>query len=167
MSVKKGVMVTNARGRPHATRISNTRIPLYEIADKLQCNPFEILCRFALGDAKGLGYSDSKHLTSTAKGELIEKDIISPELRIRAAAEAAAYLHPKLKAIEHSGEVKNVHVEKLSAIEVKSILANDPFLNQKQVEHGAIREPRAESAVPGNGPIEGRTGEAASEAGSD
>lgn len=166
MSVKKGVMVTNARGRPHATRISNTRIPLYEIADKLGCNPFEILCRFALGDAKGLGYSDSKHLTSTAKGDLIEKDIISPELRIRAAAEAAAYLHPKLKAIEHSGEVKNVHVEKLTAIEVKSILANDPFLNQK-VDHGAIRQPGAESALPGDRPIESGTGKAASEAGSD
>jgi hypothetical protein len=162
-----GVVKRKKAGRPPGALGAST-IHLDELVRRLDCHPLEILLRFAKNDAAGLGYDSSKTLVPTPKGDLIERDVITVEMRIKAAAEAAAYLFPKLKAIEHSGEVKNVHVEeKLTAIEVKSILANDPFLNQKQVEHGAIREPRAESAVPGDRSIEGGTSKTPSKAGSD
>lgn len=122
------------QGRPRLTpgQIKPTTIPLHELAEQLGCNPFEILCRFALGDALGLGYPSQKTLASTPKGDLIERDVISVDMRIKAAEAAAAYLYPKRKAVEHSGQITKVHVEKLSAIEVKSILQTDPFLTKQE-----------------------------------
>lgn len=65
------------------------RIPYAEdIARILDCNPFEILCRFAMGDHIGLGLKRGK---------------ITADLRFYAAKEAAQYIHPKRRAVEHSG----------------------------------------------------------------
>ena len=81
------------------------RIPYVEdIARVLDCNPFEILCRFANGDYGGLG---------------LKKRDIGPDLRFLAAKEAAQYIHPKRKAVEHSGpdggpiDVKTALLDKL------------------------------------------------------
>jgi hypothetical protein len=108
---------------------NKSALPLQEKAKELGCDPFEILCRFALGDWQGLGYDKGITYQSTNKGDLIEKHIIPPELRSKAAAEAAQYLYPKRKAIEHSGEVTNVVEEKLSTKEIETILRSDLFLN--------------------------------------
>lgn len=107
-------------------------LPLQEKAKELGCDPFEILCLFALGDWKGLGYEKGITYQSTNKGDLIERHIIPPELRKAAAAEAAQYIYPKRKAIEHSGEVTNVVEEKLSTKEIETILRSDLFMNGKQ-----------------------------------
>jgi hypothetical protein len=112
-----------AKGTPN-----KTSLPLKELAEKLNCNPFEILLRFAMGDAKGLGYAIDTVGQTTPKGEIIEKPLISPEMRIKAASEAAQYLYPKRKAIEHSGEITSVQVEKLKPEQINSILRGDPFL---------------------------------------
>jgi hypothetical protein len=61
-----------------------------EIAERLNCDLFEILCHFAMGNAKALK---------------LKKDSISPGMRLAAAMEGAQYIHPKRKAIEHSGDV--------------------------------------------------------------
>ena len=114
-------------GRPKGSP-NKTSLPLKELAEKLNCNPFEILCRFAMGDAKGLGYVLDTVEQTTPKGDIIEKPLIPPELRVKAASEAAQYLYPKRKAIEHSGEITSVQVEKLKPEEINSILRGDPFL---------------------------------------
>jgi hypothetical protein len=117
-------------GRGKGTPNKNT-LPLQQLADKLGCSPFEILCRFAIGDAKGLGYATDIVHSTTSKGEIIEKPLIGPELRIKAASEAAQYLYPKRKAIEHSGEITSVQVEKLKPEQINSILRGDPFLGEQ------------------------------------
>ena len=118
-----------SKGRPKGSP-NKTVIPLQEKARELGCDPFEILCRFALGDWQGLGYDKGITYQSTNKGDLIERHIIPPELRSKAAAEAAQYLYPKRKAIEHSGEITNVVEEKLTTKEVEEILKNDPFIEK-------------------------------------
>ncbi len=115
--------------RPKGSPNKNA-LPLQEKAKELGCDPFEILCRFALGDWQGLGYDKGITYQSTNKGDLIERHIIPPELRSKAAAEAAQYLYPKRKAIEHSGEITNVVEEKLTTKEVEEILKNDPFIEK-------------------------------------
>jgi len=114
-------------GRTKGTA-NKSKLPLEEKARELGCDPFEILCRFALGDWKGLGYKEEFSFSPTQKGEVVEKPIIPPELRQKAAAEAAQYLYPKRKAIEHSGEITNVVEEKLSTQQIQTILTQDPFL---------------------------------------
>lgn len=115
--------------RPKGSPNKNA-LPLQEKAKELGCDPFEILCRFALGDWEGLGYDKGITYQSTNKGDLIEKHIIPPELRQKAAAEAAQYIYPKRKAIEHSGEVTQVLEEKLSTKEIETIIAQDVFLGK-------------------------------------
>lgn len=128
-----GVVKRKQAGRPPGALNASTIPPgqLADLAKKLDCNPIEILLLFAKGDAATLGYESSKTVVSTPKGELIERDVITVEMRIKAAAEAAAYLYPKLKNVEHTGQVTKVHVEKLSAIDVKNIIQNDPFLTKQ------------------------------------
>ena len=123
-----------AKGTPN-----RTALPLQQLADKLGVNPFEILCRFAVGDAKGLGYSSDIILKHNQKGETIEQPLIAPELRVKAAAEAAQYLYPKRKAIEHSGEITSVQVDKLKPEEINTILRGDPFLGTDRPEPGIER----------------------------
>jgi hypothetical protein len=116
-----------AKGTPN-----KTSLPLHEKAKELGCDPFEILCRFALGDWEGLGYKSEFIFTPTQKGEVVEKPLIPPELRSKAAAEAAQYLYPKRKAIEHSGEITQVVEDKLTPKEIEAILRTDPFLKAEQ-----------------------------------
>lgn len=120
-------------GRQKGTVNKQTKT-LQETAERLGCDPFEILCRFALGDWKGLGYKSEHTLTPTQKGEVVERPIITPEIRHKAAAEAAQYLHPKRKAVEHTGEVKQVFEERLTPQEIEIILRSDPFLGETSGE---------------------------------
>jgi hypothetical protein len=94
-------MKTPGSGRPKGGMNKRTA-DLVELAEKLGCNPVEVLLRFAMNDWKGLGYeSETRFLQDGLKGE---KEImhIPPETRMKAAAEAAQYLYPKRKAVEHS-----------------------------------------------------------------
>jgi hypothetical protein len=73
---------------------------------ELGIDPFEILLLFAKGDWEALGYPAA---TFVKEGSTFvnEELYIKPETRARAAAEAAQYIYPKLKAIEHSGDKDN------------------------------------------------------------
>lgn len=71
-----------------------------EIAERLGIDPFEILLRFAGGDWKGLGYEEGSKEIVTQSGDAIQVDVIGPELRQKAAKEAAKYIYPQRKAIE-------------------------------------------------------------------
>jgi len=82
-------------------------------AEKYGCNPFEFLAQAVNGDlpynvCRGVGktkYMDKKgrllmRTCESCYGTLREK--LSPDTRVRAASELAAYIAPKRKAIEHS-----------------------------------------------------------------
>lgn len=108
-------------GRSKGTLNKKTR-DLYEIMDRLECNPFEVLLHFAKGDYKALGL-DPKASTNENMQDIInnaiegfvddghtDKEIeeiekaflnpISPELMQKSAKDACEYLFPKRKAIE-------------------------------------------------------------------
>jgi hypothetical protein len=87
-------------GRPQGSPNKRTE-ELFYLAEKHDCNPFEILILFAKGDHEALGYE--KHQTKTTKdGGTVLELTISPELRQKSARDAAEYLYPKRKAVEHS-----------------------------------------------------------------
>lgn len=75
-------------------------LQVQELADKLGCNPFEILINFAKGDFKALGYENELYFKETANGEVKAGYVISPEIRAKCALEACKYLYPQRKAIE-------------------------------------------------------------------
>ena len=87
-------------GRIKGTPNKSTQA-LYERAEALGVDPFEILLYFAKGDERSLGYN-SEQYRETEYGKVVVVRI-TPEMRIRAAAEACQYLYPKRKAIEISG----------------------------------------------------------------
>lgn len=73
------------------------------MADELDVHPFAILLHAAAGDWASLGYESGSRSILTKGGGSIEVDILSPEIRIGAAKEAAQYLHSKKRSIEVSG----------------------------------------------------------------
>lgn len=75
---------------------------LIVLADELGVSPFEILLHAAAGHWRELGY-DSPTVTKMTPQGSYEVELLPIELRLMAAKEAAQYLHPKKKAIEHSG----------------------------------------------------------------
>lgn len=91
-------------GRPKGTPNKRSQA-LEERAQALGVNPFEILLLFAKGDWEALGYPSEFDTKYTSSGSPYSVRIISPDTRQRSAAEVCQYLHPKRKAIEHSGGV--------------------------------------------------------------
>lgn len=87
------------KGKPVGAISKRTR-EVAELAESLDCNPIEILLRFAKGDWEGLGYSKGTKSIYTEAG-IIEEDLISPGERIQAAKEVAQYIYSKKKSIEH------------------------------------------------------------------
>jgi hypothetical protein len=77
---------------------------LFEITQRLGCNPFEVLIHFVKGDHEALGIEKYQVVSVTKYGEPIEKLSIPPELRQKSAKDACEYLFPKRKAIEISTE---------------------------------------------------------------
>lgn len=71
------------------------------MAEELGINPFKILLHFAAGNWKELGYDKAERPMSSGEG-IYYVDVISPELRERAAEKASEYLLPKRKALELS-----------------------------------------------------------------
>lgn len=92
-------------GRPKGVP-NKDRSTVLEIAQSVGCDPFKILCQFAMGDFKGLGIEE---FTTKIGGEgAYEAFSISPELRQKSAKDACEYLYPKRKAVEHSGSIDSV-----------------------------------------------------------
>jgi hypothetical protein len=75
---------------------------LLDLAQELDCNPFEILLHFAKGNFKELGLPEWTEKTSK-QGDKVMEPTISPELRQKSAKDACEYLFPKRRAVEHSG----------------------------------------------------------------
>ena len=100
MSFKVGDPRPSKAGRKKGTANKKTQL-LIDKAKELDCDPFEILLRFAKGDWSGLGYEDKEKIVAySVNGEPIYDMVITPEMRLKAAGDACQYLHPKRKAIE-------------------------------------------------------------------
>lgn len=75
-------------------------------AEELGVDPFKIMLLFAGDKWKELGYDSSIYVKESRDGETTTIGYtIPPELRLHAAKEAAKYMYPQRKAIEHSGEM--------------------------------------------------------------
>lgn len=77
-----------------------------EIAGRLKCNPFEVLCHFANGDWKSLGYDAECYFKETETGAVKMGYVVSPDMRLQAAKEAAKYLYAQRRAIEISPDTE-------------------------------------------------------------
>lgn len=88
-----------AKGTPNKKSVL-----LDEKAKELGVDPFTILLKFAAGDWEGLGYKNEIFVKETADGKGHSLGYtITPEMRLKAAAEACQYLLAKKKAIELTG----------------------------------------------------------------
>lgn len=101
MAHLKGTPRPKGAGRKKGTPNKKT-IDAQALADRLGCNPLEILLRFAMGDWEGLGFPDEMRILFS-NGVPYNAPYVDPEMRLKAAKDAAEYLYPKRKALEHSG----------------------------------------------------------------
>lgn len=86
-------------GRPKGSKnFLNLRVE--ETVARLKIDPFEILCLFAKGDWKRLGYEKETRTAFTGAGIEFEEPIITPENRLSAAKEAAKYVYSQRRSIE-------------------------------------------------------------------
>jgi hypothetical protein len=97
MAFEKGHKLSTGRPKGSVNRRTKT---IEEIAQANGVDPLDILMKFAKGDWQGLGYTKGTKTVYTEAGA-IEEDLIGPSERIQAAKEAAQYLYPKKKSIEH------------------------------------------------------------------
>lgn len=111
-------------GRQKGTPNRKTR-EVQEILASVRCDPIRGMAKIAAGDvpcAVCLGKGKTKYQPARGKDKLLDrtcqscygrgKEIISPDLKLKAFAELAQYEYPKRKAIEVSGTVElNVNVE--------------------------------------------------------
>lgn len=74
-----------------------------ELAQRFAMSPFEILMHMAHNNWKELGYDNEYFFTEQTEGEgrAIKMDpVISPNVRLNAAKEAAKYIHSPKQAVD-------------------------------------------------------------------
>ena len=86
--------------------LSKRTVAAMEIADRLKCDPFEVLIHFAKGDWKALGYDSEVYHLEKPDGSIKMGFVITPEMRITAAKDACRYLYPTKAAVTVSSEDK-------------------------------------------------------------
>lgn len=97
---KKGDPRPAGAGRKPGS-INKRQRTILETAERVGCDPFEILLLFAKGDWEALGYKSEKVTVSISDAGIVEKYTIDPNTRAKCASEAVQYIVPKLKSIEH------------------------------------------------------------------
>jgi hypothetical protein len=102
---------TPGSGRKKGTPNKKTA-DLVDKANELGVDPFEILLLFAKGDWKTLKYPAETFRKESAGGVVNIEYYIAPELRANCASRACEYLHPKRKAVEHSGKIEGESLAK-------------------------------------------------------
>lgn len=119
--MKKG-QTNNPNGRPKGSPNKKTK-NLFEIAERLECNPFEVLLHFTKGDYQALGYPEfqQKIVGKGENAEMVEELTISPELRQKSAKDACEYLFPKRRSVEVKTDFSNKSDEELLSDAAKLI----------------------------------------------
>jgi hypothetical protein len=108
MGSRKGRPKPERSGRKKGTPNKLT-VDAQAKAKELGVDPFSILCWFASGDWRSLGYDSETETRYAEGGVAYEVRIITPDHRLKAAMEVLQYLLPKRKAAEglpdHDGKV--------------------------------------------------------------
>lgn len=91
-------------GKPKGTKTKRTK-EIEEITERLKVNPFEILCLFAKGDWKKLGYDNECYFSEHAEGETKMGYTITPDMRLIAAKEATKYVYAAKRAVDITGDL--------------------------------------------------------------
>ena len=75
------------------------------LAEKMKVDPLKILLMFAKRDWKGLGYDSPQYVDSFSplNGDPLMKDVVTPDIQIKAASAAVKYLYSQKKAVKVSG----------------------------------------------------------------
>ncbi len=85
--------------------VSNKKtIEAESIAERLGCNPLEVLINFAKGDWKALGYDSEVYHMEKPDGSVKMGFVITPDQRITAASQACKYIYPQKKTVEVSAD---------------------------------------------------------------
>lgn len=95
-------------GKPKGTKSYRTK-EIEEITQRLKVNPFEILCLFAKGDWKRLGYDNECWFSEGAEGQTKMGYTITPDMRLIAAKEATKYLYAAKKSVEVTANVNQTN----------------------------------------------------------
>lgn len=93
-----------ATGRPKGAKGKKSD-DIREKCESLGIDVIDTLAYFSSGNWKALGYKSETFLKPAGASGVIEEMYIPPSLRLKAVIELSQYLHPKLKAIEHSGSI--------------------------------------------------------------
>ena len=102
MTFKVGEKRPESAGRKKGTPNKQTQT-LQEIAERNECDPFEVLIWFAKRDYVSLELPEWTDRIGK-DGAFVREATISPELQQKSAKDACEYLYPKRKAIEHTGK---------------------------------------------------------------
>lgn len=102
---------------------------LQERAAALGVDPFEILCLFAKGDWKSLGYDREIFLTMEGEKSCSYRFTIDPAVRAKCASDVASYLFPKRKAVELSTDPEN-------PLEVKGVVDRELIVDLVKAAKG-------------------------------
>ena len=97
-------------GKPKGTKTKRTK-EVEEIAERLKVNPFELLCLFAKGDWKKLGYDNECYFSEGPDGQTKMGYTITPDMRLIAAKEATKYMYAAKRSVEVMAQVQTTQSE--------------------------------------------------------
>jgi hypothetical protein len=98
------------KGRPPGSKNVKTK-RVEDIAERLGVDPFEILCLFAKGDYKTLGYESELYFFEKADGSGVKAGyVISPDLRASCAKDACKYIYSPKRSLDEETEAKIIKV---------------------------------------------------------
>lgn len=131
MGFEKGNKI--ATGRPKGG-IGERKRHIADLCIRLECDPMEILLRFAKGDWEGLGYDSKEIIKRAGEATWMEERITCGE-RIQAAKEACQYIYAKMKTIE---VIKENAFEGMTLEEKLQAMRHAVVVLEKQVEQKLI-----------------------------
>jgi hypothetical protein len=105
MPFKPGDPRPQGAGNPRGGEIKRSR-EAREIAEKLGFCPFTILAHYAMRNHEALGLPEyqKKFVGKGDNIQEVEEYTISPELSQKSAKDAAKFILPELKSIEHKSD---------------------------------------------------------------
>lgn len=92
----KGLPKTGGRQKGS---LNKRTLQVEELAARFKLDPFEILLMIACADWKALGYENECYFKEGPAGEIKMGYVISPEMRLHAAKEAAKYLYSQKQSV--------------------------------------------------------------------
>lgn len=105
-------------GRPPGS-LNKSKLKLAEQLEELGCDPIKLTALYAMGDVVALGMMTQDELDAEAEvihsersvirvpsGHELAMESLPASVRQKAAETLLDRLHPKLKSVEHTGEIK-------------------------------------------------------------